>query len=165
MSGAVGLPGLGISALPAASQANLTDEIPATQGSSGAGTGTTRSITIAQLLALITYTNRNQARAQLQWANGAVAGNGTAYFVYSAPYSGTINSMDYLCTTGTFTAQVQINGTTVTGLGAVSVTGSGANVAATALNTFTAGQKITVVITNSTANPTNALLSLNLTWN
>lgn len=37
-----------ISQLPAASQANLTDLIPATQGSIGPGTGTTRGVTLSQ---------------------------------------------------------------------------------------------------------------------
>jgi hypothetical protein len=41
-----------ISQLPAATAANLTDILPATQGSSGPGTGTTRGVTLAQMIAM-----------------------------------------------------------------------------------------------------------------
>jgi hypothetical protein len=42
-----------ISQLPLASEANLTDRIPATQGSVGAGTGTTRAVTGTMLVNLV----------------------------------------------------------------------------------------------------------------
>lgn len=42
-----------ISHLPSASGANLSDILPATQGSSGPGTGTTRGVTMSQALALV----------------------------------------------------------------------------------------------------------------
>jgi len=58
-----------------------------------------------------------------------------------------------------------VNGTTVTGLSAVAVSSSTpATATATALNVFAAGDNITAVITGSTGSPTDALLSLAVTW-
>lgn len=158
-----------ISQLPAASQVNPSDLLPLTQGSSGPGTGTTRSAPVSalatEIATILNYTDRNQARAQLQWSNNTVVYNGNAFFVYNAPYAGTINSLDYACTTGTFTAQVLIGGTPVTGLSAVAVSGTGANAAATGANTFAQGAQILVAISAASGSPTNAILALRLTWN
>jgi hypothetical protein len=110
-------------------------------------------------------TARNAARMQTQWVSGAAASNGTAYFVYDAPYGGTINSLTYFTGNGSFTVAVQINGTNVTGLSAISVSSATpATATATAANTFTAGQRITAVVTGATGSPTDAVLSLAATW-
>jgi hypothetical protein len=110
-------------------------------------------------------TARNAARMQLAWDTGAVVANDTLYFVYDAPYGGTVNSMTYFTGNGSFTCNVQIAGTSVTGLAAVAVSSATpATATATAANTFTAGQRIGVVITAATGSPTDALLSLNVTW-
>jgi hypothetical protein len=110
-------------------------------------------------------TPRNAARMQLAWDTGAIVANDTVYFVYDAPYAGTINSMTYFTGAGSFTANVQIAGTSVTGLGAVTISSATpATATATAANTFTIGQRIGVVITSTTGSPTDALLSLNVTW-
>jgi hypothetical protein len=110
-------------------------------------------------------TPRNAARLQLAWDTGALVANDTVYFVYDAPYAGTINSLTYFTGAGSFTCNVQIAGTSVTGLGAVAVSSAtAATVAATAANTFSVGQRIGVVITAATGSPTDALLSLNVTW-
>jgi hypothetical protein len=102
---------------------------------------------------------------QLAWDTGAVVANDTVYFVYDAPYNGTINSMTWFTGAGSFTANVQINGISVTGLAAVNVnTATATTTNATAANTFTIGQRIGVVITAATGSPTDALLSLNVTW-
>jgi hypothetical protein len=111
-----------------------------------------------------TGNSRQAARLQAQWASGAIVANSTIYFAYDAPYDGTINSMTHLCTTGSFTVAVQINGTPVTGLGAVSPTSTPTTTNATAANTFTAGQRISGVITSASGSPTDVLLSLNVTW-
>lgn len=108
---------------------------------------------------------RTAARLQLQWASGGVVANDTLYFAYDAPYAGTINSMTYFSTTGSFTASVRINNVSVTGLSAVSVnSATPATTNATAARTFTVGQRLSVVITGATGSPTGALLSLNATW-
>lgn len=111
-----------------------------------------------------TLTARQSARMQISWASGAVVTNDTVYFVYDAPYPGTINSMTHFCTTGSFTVAVKIAGTNVTGLAAVSPTSTPTTTNATAANAFTAGQIISGVITSAASSPTDALLSLNVTW-
>jgi hypothetical protein len=112
-----------------------------------------------------TVASRNAARLQVAWDNPAVVVNDTVYFVYDAPYAGTINSLTYFTGAGSFTANAQINGASVTGLGAVAVSSATpATATATAANTFTAGQRISAVLTSATGSPTDALLSLNVTW-
>jgi hypothetical protein len=102
---------------------------------------------------------------QMQWSSGAVVTNDTTYFCFDPPYAGTINSLTYLTASGSFTVAVQIAGVNVTGLAAVSVNSSTpATTNATAANTFTAGQAIAAVITGTTNSPTDALLSLNVSW-
>ena len=108
---------------------------------------------------------RNTAKLQAQWVTGAIVANDTIWFAYDAPYNGTITGMTYFTGAGSFSVAVQINGTSVTGLGTITVTSAIATTTpATALNTFTAGQRITGVITAATGSPTDALLSLAVTW-
>ena len=127
--------------------------------------GTVSALGAGQTLAAGTLSARTSARMQLEWVSGAIVQNDTAWFVYDPPYAGTINSLQYFAGTGTFTAAVQINGTVVTGLSSVAVNSpTTGTAAATAANTFTAGQPITAVITGATSSPTDALLSLNVTW-
>jgi hypothetical protein len=117
-----------------------------------------------QVVATVTPA-RNSARPQIAWDAPAVVQNDTVYFVYDAPYAGAINSMTYFSTTGSFTVAVQIDGTPVTGLGAVAVSGATAQTAtATGANTFAAGDRISAVVSGATGSPTDALLSLNVTW-
>jgi hypothetical protein len=108
-------------------------------------------------------TARNHGQLLAQFVLGTVASNGAFNFVYKAPYAGTITSLDSVSATGTFTLAVAINGTGVTGLGAVAV-GTAANTVATAANTFAAGATITGTISAAAGAPTNAVLSLNVTW-
>ena len=122
------------------------------------GTGATTTAGARAALGLVATS------VSLQWTGGAIVANGAYYFTIYAPYAGTINSLDYVVGTGSFTANVQIAGTSVTGLAAVSVaSATQANTAATAANSFTAGQIISVVITAATSSPTNAILNLRMT--
>jgi hypothetical protein len=108
---------------------------------------------------------RNTARLQAQWVTGAIVANDTVWLAYDAPYAGTINSLTYFTGNGSFTVAIQINGVSVTGLGAVAVSSATpATTNATAARTFTAGQRITAVIAAATGSPTDALLSLAVTW-
>jgi hypothetical protein len=111
------------------------------------------------------YGNGGTSSVSLQWTGGAVVNNGTYYFTIYAPFAGTIASMDYFTAASTsFVVAINIAGTAVTGLSAVTVnSATQANTAATALNTFAAGQIITAVITSSTSSPTSAMLNLRLT--
>ena len=105
------------------------------------------------------------ARLQAQWASGAVVSNDTIYLAYDVPYAGTISALTYFTTTGSFTVAIQINGVNVTGLNAVAVNSvTPATINASGANTFTAGQRISAVITGATGSPTDALLSLAVTW-
>ena len=110
-------------------------------------------------------TSRNLAKLQAQWVTGAVVTNDTVWLAYDAPYNGTVNALTYLTGNGSFSVAIQINGVSVTGLSAVAVSSATpATTNATAANTFTAGQRITAVITAATGSPTDALLSLAVTW-
>jgi hypothetical protein len=107
---------------------------------------------------------QTNASWQLEWTGGVLVANGTYYFAISAPYGGTILSLDYVTAASTsFVANIQIAGTSVTSLSAITVNSATvANTAATGANTFTAGQVITVVITSATSSPTNAVLNLRI---
>ena len=108
---------------------------------------------------------RNTAKLQAQWVSGAVVANDTVWLVYDAPYAGTVQSLTYFTANGSFTVAIQINGVSVTGLGAIAVSSATpATATATAANTFAAGQRITAVVTAATGSPTDALLSLAVTW-
>jgi hypothetical protein len=109
--------------------------------------------------------NRSNANLQLQWVSGAIVTNDTVWFAYSAPFAGTINNLTYFCTTGSFTVNVKIATTSVTGLGAINNnSATPATTSATGANTFTAGQQILAAITSASGSPTDALLTLNVTW-
>jgi hypothetical protein len=101
---------------------------------------------------------------QAEWPAGAIVNNGTVHVCWDPPYAGTINSLKHICNTGSFTAAIQINGGVVTGLSAITPTGTITTTNASAANTFTAGQPIDAVITSATTNAADATLSLNVTW-
>jgi hypothetical protein len=107
---------------------------------------------------------RNLARLQAQWQNAATVSDDTVWW-WDMPYGGTISTLKYFTGNGSFNVAIKVNGTTVTGLSAVAVSSSTpATATATAANTFAAGDNITAVITGSTGAPTDALLSLAVTW-
>jgi hypothetical protein len=128
--------------------------------------GVVNSLGPGLVLAAGVLSARQSVRLQAQWNSGSTIVNDTFYFAYDAPYAGTINSLTHFCSTGSFTCAVQINGVSVTGLGAVAPTATPATTNATAANTFSAGQRISGTITaaSTTPAPTDALLSLNVTW-
>jgi hypothetical protein len=111
------------------------------------------------------YAVNSGAVVSIQWTGGAIVANGTYYFSIYTPYAGTILSMDYFTQASTsFIANVQIAGSSVTSLSAVTVnSATQANTAATGANVFAVGQVISVAITSATGSPTNAVLSLRLT--
>lgn len=106
---------------------------------------------------------RNKGVMLAQFVLGTIVSNGGFDFAYKAPYAGTVTSLDSVAGTGTFTLAVKINGTNITGLAAVAV-GSAANTAATGADTFAAGDTISGTISAATGAPTDAVLSLNVTW-
>lgn len=108
---------------------------------------------------------RDSARLQAQWQNAAIVSDDTVWLCYDTPYPGTVNPLTYFTGTGSFTVNVQINGVSVTGLSAVVVSSSTpATAAPSGANSFPEHARITAVITGSTGSPTDALLSLAVTW-
>lgn len=69
----------------------------------------------------------------------------------SAAYGYTINTLIITTVSGTITAAVKINGTSVTGISAVSVSSTPATGTGTAANTVVAGDKITLVTTSNSS--------------
>ena len=110
-------------------------------------------------------TPRDKARLQAQWVNAAAVSDDTIWLCFDTPYAGTVNSLTFFTGNGSFNATIQINGVTVTGLNAVAVSSATPDTEdATAANTFPEHAAVTVVITGSTGSPTDALLSLAVTW-
>ena len=108
---------------------------------------------------------RNAARLQAQWVNASVVSDDTVWLCFDAPYAGTVNSLTYFAGTGSFNVSIQIDGMPVTGLGAIAVLSATPDTEdATGMNTFVVGARITAVITGATGSPTDALLSLAVTW-
>lgn len=80
-----------------------------------------------------------------------------------AAFGYTINAVNGIATSsGTITAAVQIGGTNVTGLSAISVTSSPQNVSASALNTVVAGNQVTLVL-SSNSSATNLCFTMTMT--
>ena len=82
-----------------------------------------------------------------------ITGANSTYAVDSyADFAYTINGVNAIKTSsGTITAAIQINGTNVTGLSAIAVTSTPANVTATAANTVNVGDRVTVVFTSASS--------------
>jgi hypothetical protein len=94
-----------------------------------------------------------------------VVSDDTVWLCFDTPYAGTVKSLTHFTGNGSFTVNIQINGVSVTGLGAVTVnSATPTTLNATAANTFPEHARVTVVITGSTGSPTDALLSLAVTW-
>lgn len=108
---------------------------------------------------------QTKASPTICWAGGGIVANGTYVFTLHVPGAGTVDSLTYKTGNGSFTCNVRINGTSVTSLSALSVTSSTkATTNATGADTFAAGDTIDIVITSATSSPTDAALSLNVTY-
>lgn len=99
------------------------------------------------------------------WESGAVVANGTYYGGPPSLFPFTINSLDAVCSAGSFTLAIMINGVPVTGLGAVTVNGVPTNTLATALNSAALGALITFVVSGVSGIPTSVTLTLNTARN
>ncbi len=65
----------------------------------------------------------------------------------SMPYACTVNDIRIATFGGTCTANIKINGTSITGLSSISVTSTPQTVSASAANTMSSGDQLTMVIT------------------
>lgn len=87
--------------------------------------------------------------ANVYWTSPS---NGTIPITPKAAFGSTIDQIRGLKTTsGTLTLAIQINGTNVTSLSALSVTSTPQDVTATAAFTVAAGDRITMVITSASS--------------
>ena len=100
------------------------------------------------------------ASATIGWGAGTNVVADTWAYVVSAPYAGTIDSVSYYTggsSTPSFVIAIQIGGTNVTSCNAITVSStSTTTTTCTAANTFTAGQKITVVTSSISGTPNAA---------
>ena len=129
---------------------SITGVLPVAHG----GTGGTS-------LSAVFVGRKGQMLAQLSGGGGTLA-NGTYWLSLSAPVGCTINSLTAKTSSGTFTANVQINGVSVTGLSAVAVTSSVVTTNATAANTVAVGNVITLIVTLASS-PLDAVVQINFT--
>jgi hypothetical protein len=75
----------------------------------------------------------------------------TYTFIQSARFPFTIDAAYFQTDTGTITANVRINATSVTGLGALSLTSTPDDAMASALNSVAVGDKVNVVFSANAA--------------
>ena len=86
--------------------------------------------------------------------------NDTWTLLQSAAFAFTIDKAYYQTSTGTITGDIKIEGTSVTGLSALSVTTTEGNSTATAANGVVVGDKITMVTTNGEGSPLVTMMSM-----
>jgi hypothetical protein len=99
----------------------------------------------------------------LAWNSGAIVTNGTVTINLSTPYGITITSVNAEITPGSFVGAVVCNGTTVGGLGAVTVNGTNTVTDATSPNAFAAGSVLSLVVSASVSSPSNGVFQINYT--
>lgn len=95
------------------------------------------------------------------WEQNGTVVDGDFTFSAYMPFAGTLSGLKYKTASGTFTVAVKINGSTVTGLSAVAVSSSSYNTAAaSAANTFVAGDVVTGTISSAAGSPTGSVLTI-----
>ena len=135
---------------------SLTADVTGTLPVANGGTGGTA-------LSAVFVGRKGAATLQLV-GNAAILVAGTFWFTLKAPVGFTINSLRAQCAVGSFTANVKIGSTSVTGLSAVSVTTTPTTTNATAANTVVVDDVISVVVTSPASSPTDAVLTLTFTY-
>lgn len=124
----------------------------------GGGAYSTRSFTYSQI---VPATKLEQL--SLDWDSNTPVVAGTSYALLASQWSSaTITSCSCVCAGGTFAAAIQISGSSVTGLSAVTVTSTPATTTATGGNTLATGGSVSVVISGVTGTPTTAIIQINL---
>lgn len=125
----------------------LGDEIILRDVSNGDILATT---TITDLLTFLSLASKNQTGAFGVFTPGNIS-NQTIVLDAKAAVAYTISGLRGLkLASGTLTLSVQINGTPVTGLDAISVTTTPQDLTATAANVVSVGGRVTFVITSAT---------------
>jgi len=101
--------------------------------------------------------------ATLTWpaAASAVVANGTYEIALSWPWQfGSIVSVVAKSTTGSFTAALEINGSAISGLGAIAVSSTQSTTAA-GTNSIANGGNLTLVVSGASGSPTDATVQIN----
>ena len=147
-------------------QALATDTVI---GRATAGTGTPEAITVTSVArALLDDTTVATQRATLGVAVDFISGhietaaNTTYYLDQYAMYAYTINEIRIISASGTVTAAVKIDGSNVTGIGAVAVSSAEATGTATAANSVAVGQTVSLVL-SSNSSALNVRFTLKIT--
>jgi hypothetical protein len=161
-------PSLTTPALGTPSSATLTNAtgLPISSGVSGLGTGvaTAAANAVNASGGFVTSAQTYLAAIAYSWDSGTTVANATVPLANPQYASGgTITSVTYYTAAGSFTADVEIGGTGVTGCSALSVTSTTTTTSCTAANTFTNTSAITVVITSASGSPDQALVQVNFT--
>jgi len=141
----------------------------------GIETGATADQTAAELLTAIKTVDGDTSGLDADLVKGVdnlhkfaiqvtipVGSDATFTIAEYALFGCTIDKAYYKTDSGTITANVQIGGVSVTGLSALSLTSTQGNSTATAANTVSAGDRVTVV-TTSNSSAVNASLILHCT--
>ena len=99
----------------------------------------------------------------LDWDSNTPVVAGSSFALLAAQWSSaTILSCSATCSGGSFAAAIQINGSAVTGLSAVTVNATPTTTNATGGNTLATGGSVSVAISGVTGTPTNAIIQINL---
>jgi len=104
--------------------------------------------------------------AVLEWpaAAGVIVTNGSYELTLAWPWqTGTITGITADTASGSFVAAVMVNGASVAGLGAVTVSSSTPVTTAAGINTVVAGNNLSLVITGATGPPTDATVQVSYT--
>ena len=159
------------------SDVNNTGAIPVVNGTVNAATSwllTSQITSIGPSGSSFTYTQFTLNPANVLTSTGTGLIIGLPFFMQTganitiqldayAAFGYTINAVNGIATSsGTITAAVQIGGTNVTGLSAISVTSTPQNVSASALNTVVATNQVTLVLT-SNSSATNLCFTMKMT--
>jgi hypothetical protein len=127
-------------------------------GRVSAGTGTPETFTVTSAArALLDDANAAAQRATLGVAVDVIPGHietaadTTYYLDQYAMYAYTINEIRIISASGTVTAAVKIDGSNVTGISAVSVSSAEATGTATAANSVSVGNTVTLVLSSNAA--------------
>jgi len=161
---------------------DVSGVLPASNGGTGVNNGASATLTLSAFGYTLTTSGTTSLQApttglimtntvKTGWPDEIVfndisssIGNNTYTLDLYATLPYTINALFILAGSGTCTAALQINGTNVTSISAVSVSTALATAFATGANTVSSGNKLTLVL-SSTSSLNNLQGTVKITWN
>ena len=132
--------------------ADVTGTLPVANGGTG---GTALSAVFVGRKGSITYPLA---------ANGAALTANTFTIVLKAPVAFTVNSVFAQTGAGSFTANIRINSTSITGMSALTVNTTPTLTNAGGANTVAVNDTISIIVTSPTGSPTDAVIHLDITY-